>query len=50
MIAIDLSIQAIDADPEAIQQINYTGSLCGNNNGLIFSIFNEVKWFFIRNC
>ena len=45
MIAIDLSIQATDADPEAIQQISYTGSLCGNNHRLIFSIFNEWKGF-----
>ena len=33
MIAIDLSKQlALDADPEAIKQINVTEILSGNNN------------------
>ena len=33
MIAIDLSKQrALDADPKAIQQINFTRNLDGNNN------------------
>ena len=31
--AIDLSNQyTLDADPKAIQQINFTGNLSGNNN------------------
>ena len=39
MIAIDLSKQqALDADPKAIQQINFTGNLSGNNNRLTFFI------------
>ena len=43
MIAIDLSKQqALDADPKAIQQINFTGNL--ENNAVIFFRF------FIRNC
>ena len=33
IIAIDLSNQyTLDADPKAIQQINFTGNLSGNNN------------------
>ena len=44
MIAIDLNNQqALDADLEAIQQINFTGSLSGNNNWLIFFIIEEAK-------
>ena len=44
MIAIDLSKQqALDADPKAIQQINFTGNLSGNNNRLVFFIAEEVK-------
>ena len=35
MIAIDLSKrQALDVDTKAIQQINFTGNLSGNNNRL----------------
>ena len=42
MIAIDLSKQqALDADPKAIQQINFTGNLSGNNR--LFFIIEEVK-------
>ena len=37
MVAIDLSKQqALDADPKAIQQINFTGNLDGANNKIIF--------------
>ena len=37
MIATDLSKQqALDADPKVIQQINFTGTLSGNNNRLFF--------------
>ena len=48
MIAIDLSKQqAIDADPKAIQQINFTGNLIGggdvNDNTIIFFITEAVK-------
>ena len=55
MIAIDLSKQqALDAVPKAIQQINFTGNLSGDNNRLIFFIIEEVKEtisrFFTRNC
>ena len=42
MIAIDLSKQqALDADPKAIQQINFTGNL--ENGAAIFLIMEEVK-------
>ena len=44
MIAIDLSEQeALDADPKAIQQINFSGNLSGNNNRLLFFVIEEVK-------
>ena len=44
MIAIDLSKQqALDVDPKATQQINFTGNLSGNNNRLLFFIIEEVK-------
>ena len=32
MKVIDLSKQVVDADPKAIQQINFTGNLSGNND------------------
>ena len=42
MVTIDLSKQqAPDADPKAMQQINFTGSL--ENNSLIFFIIKEAK-------
>ena len=44
MIAIDLSKQqALDADPKAIQQINFAGNLDGNNNRLMIFIIEGVK-------
>ena len=44
MIAIDLNKQqALDADPKAMQQINFTGNLSGNNNILMFLIIEEAK-------
>ena len=46
MIAIDLSKQqALDADPKAIQQVNFTGNLAGegNENTTMFFITEEVK-------
>ena len=42
MIAIDLSKQqALNVDPKAMQQINFTGNLSGNNNRLIFSLLKK---------
>ena len=44
MITIDLSKQrALDANPKAIQQINFTVNLNDNNNRLIFFIIKEAK-------
>ena len=44
MIAIDLSEQqALDANPKAIQQIDFIGNLSGNNNRLMFCIIEEAK-------
>ena len=46
MIAIDLSKQqALDADPKAIQQINFTGNLAreGIANTEMFFIVKEAK-------
>ena len=42
MIAIDLSKQqALDEDPKAMQQINFTGNL--ENNAVIYFIIVEAK-------
>ena len=44
LIAIDLSKQqALDADPRAIQQINFTGNLDRAGNTTIFFIIEEAK-------
>ena len=44
MIAIDLSKQqAWDADPRAIQQINFTANLDRAGNTTIFFIIEEAK-------
>ena len=44
MIAIDLSKQqALDADPRAIQQINFTANLDRSGNTRIFFILGEAK-------
>ena len=44
MIAIDLSKQqALDADPKAIQQINFTANLDRAGNIRIYLILVEVK-------
>ena len=44
MTVIDLSKQqALDADSKAIQQINLTGNLSGNDNRLRFFIIEEAK-------
>ena len=44
MIRIDLSKQQALADnPKAIQHINFTGNLSGNNNRFIFFIIEEAE-------
>ena len=44
MIAIDLSKQqALDADPRAIQQINFTANLDRAGNTRFYFIFEEAK-------
>ena len=44
MIAIDLSkLQALDADPRAIQQISFTANLDRNENTTMFFIIGEEK-------
>ena len=44
MIAIDLSKkQALDADPRAIQQINFTANLDRDGNTRFYFILEEVK-------
>ena len=44
MIAIDLSIHhELDADPRAIQQINFTANLDRAENTTIFFIIEEAK-------
>ena len=44
MIAIDLSKQqALDADPRAIQQINFTENLGREQNTTMFCIIEEAK-------
>ena len=44
MIAVDLSKQqALDADPRAIQQINFTANLDGAGNTRVYFILEEAK-------
>ena len=44
MIAINLSKQqALDAEPKAIQQINFTGNLDRGGNRPMFFIIEEIK-------
>ena len=44
MIATDLSKQqALDADPRAIQEINFTANLGRAGNARIYFIFEEAK-------
>ena len=55
MIAIDLSKQqALDADPRAVQQINFTANLDRAGNTRIYFILKEAKKncsrLFTRNC
>ena len=54
MIAMDLSKQqALDADPRAIQEINFTANLDRDGNKTMFFIIKEPKetfGLFTRNC
>ena len=44
MIAIDLSKQhALDADPKAIQQVNFTGEVDQTGTTTVFFIIEEAK-------
>ena len=44
MIAVDLSKQqALDTDPRAIQQINFTGNLDRAGNTRVYFILEEAK-------
>ena len=43
MIAIDLSKQVLDADPRAIQQINFTANLEREGNTTMFFIIEKAK-------
>ena len=44
MIAVDLSKQqALDADPRAIQQINFTANLDRSGNTTVYFILEEAK-------
>ena len=44
MIAVDLSKQqALDADPRAIQQINFTANLDRAGNTIVYFILEEAK-------
>ena len=44
MIAVDLSKQqALDADPRAIQQINFTANLDRDGNTRVYFILAEAK-------
>ena len=44
MIAVDLSKQqALDADPRAIQQINFTANLDREGNTRVYFILKEAK-------
>ena len=51
LIVVDLSSQqALDADPKAIQQINFTVSLDRSGNTRTYFILEEVNELFTRNC
>ena len=44
MIAVDISKQqALDADPRAIQQINFTANLDRDGNTRVYFILEEAK-------
>ena len=44
MIAVDLSKEALDADPKAIPQINFRANLDRAGNTRIYFIFEEAKF------
>ena len=49
MIAVDLSKkQAVDADPRAIQEINFTANLDRAGNTRIYFILEEAKETFLN--
>ena len=49
MMAIDLSkLQALDAEPKAIQQINFTANLDINGNMRLYFILEEAKETFFQ--
>ena len=54
MIAVDLSKHhALDADPKAIQQTNFTANLDRDGNTRLYFTLEEAKetvLIFIRNC
>ena len=54
MVAVDLSKQqALDVDPKAVQQINFTANIERAGNGRFYFILEEAKetiWIFARNC
>ena len=43
MIAVDLSLQALDASPRAIQQINFTANIDRAANTRVYFILEETK-------
>ena len=51
MIAVDLSKkQAVDADPRAIQEINFTANLDRAGNTRIYFILEEAKETFLNSA
>ena len=54
LIAVDLSKQqALDADPRAIQQINFTANLDRDGNTTMFFIIGDKRncfELFVKNC
>ena len=43
LIGIDLSNQKLDADPKAMQQINFTGNLTREKGARMYYIIKETK-------
>ena len=43
LIGIDLSNQKLDADPKAMQQINFTGNLTREEGARMYYIIKETK-------
>ena len=48
MIAVDLSKEALDADPKAIQQINFRANLDRAGNTRIYFILEEAKFLYFH--